>query len=181
MSQPFLGEIRPFAFENAPRGWAMCNGQLLAISTNNALFALLGITYGGDGRTTFALPNLQGRIAIGFGTSLAGDTYVQGEMAGEESVTLFQSQIPMHTHQMVASNALTTPTNANTLGTGKFLAQANALGDHPLNIYGTGSPMTSLAPTAVAPAGGGQGHENRQPFNTVNFCIALQGIFPSRN
>lgn len=181
MSQPFLGEIRPFAFEYAPKGWAKCRGQLLAISTNNALFSLLGTMYGGNGAQTFGLPNLQGRVAIGFGTSPAGDNYLQGELAGEEAHTLILSEIPAHTHQMMASNVLTTATNANTLGTGKLLAKANALGNHPLNIYGTEPASATLGFNAIMPAGGGQPHENRQPLNTFNFCIALQGIYPSRN
>lgn len=165
MSEPFTGEIQVFGFSFAPKGWAQCNGQLLPIAQNQALFALLGTTYGGDGRVNFALPDLRGRVPLHF-----GDEISQGEPGGAESHTLTVAEIPEHTHIANASSAAPTspsPTNATWANTG-------AAGYE-------GSPDTLLAGNAIAAAGGGQPHENRSPFLTVNFCIALRGIFPSRD
>ena len=179
MSTPFLSELRTFSFNYAPKGWATCNGQLLPINQNQALFSLLGTTYGGDGRTTFGLPNLQGRRPTHTGSGLT-----LGQSAGEEAHTLIVSELPSHNHPMLAkaASALTNPAgrepNAN-----KVLAepQTSSSPPTPVNIYGTGSPSGTLVNAAVGYTGGGQPHENRQPYLTLNICIALQGIFPSQN
>lgn len=165
MSEPFLSEIRIFSFNFAPRGWALCNGQTLPISQNAALFSLMGTTYGGNGTSTFQLPNLQGRIAMHMGSG-----FTEGQFAGESGVTLNIQQIPQHTHQAMASpNA----PNAN-VPTGNYWASNT--GDKP---YGTAGD-TTMAPGALPNVGGSQPHENRSPFLVLNFCIAMVGIFPSR-
>ncbi len=163
MTEPFIGEIQVFPFGFAPRGWAQCNGQLLPINQYQALFALLGTTYGGNGQTTFALPDLRGRVPAG-----VGGGFVQGERAGEEVHTLTLNEMPSHAHQAFASSAPASSPNPSgaawaNMGADAYDASANA-------------PM---ARNAVAPAGGGQPHENRSPYLTLNFCIALVGIFPS--
>lgn len=179
----YLGTIQPFAFQFAPRGWMFCSGQILAIQTNTALFSLLGVTYGGNGQTTFALPNLNGRTILGQGPSTTGSTYVMGEAAGTETTTLLSSQMPMHTHGLTGSTAAATTGQP---GTGVVLAAAN--GSDPtsgdavnVNIYSPGPASTALAPNAVGVAGGSQPFSNMQPFLVVNYCIATAGIFPSRN
>jgi microcystin-dependent protein len=175
MTSPFLGEVRAFSFNFAPSGWALCNGQTMSISQNAALFSLLGITYGGDGMTTFALPNLQGRVAIS-----VGGGFVQGQIAGEETVALIPSQLPAHTHIVNAAangtaNASNVPGSTVILGSGS----TNQTGNPAVSIYGTTAPNTPLAPLATN--GSGAAHENRMPSLVMNYCIALQGIFPSRN
>jgi microcystin-dependent protein len=168
MSEPFLGEVRIFPFNFSPRGWAFCNGQLLPINQNTALFSLLGTTYGGNGQTTFALPNLQGRTPIGFGQGPGLSSYQLGEGGGVETVTLTQQQLPPHTHPLMASSS------AATTGTPGVTA---ALATPGVPIY---APAQNLVP--MGPVGGpGQPHGNRQPYTVLNYCIALQGIFPSRN
>jgi microcystin-dependent protein len=166
MSEPFIGEIKLVSFNFAPRGWAFCNGQLLPISQNQALFSILGTTYGGDGITTFALPNLQGRMPIHDGPS-----NVLGQSGGEAAHTLTTAEIPLHNHpanaQTVASNPGSTPASS-------VWATSNA------SMFGTSSD-TTLNATTVANAGGGQPHENQAPYLVLTFVIALQGIFPSRN
>lgn len=165
MGTPFLAEIRIMSFNFAPRGWALCNGQLLPINQNQALFSLLGTFYGGNGTVNFALPNLQGRIPIH-----VGNGHTQGEAAGTPTVTLLTSNLPQHTHFASATSVngtTATPTN-------------NVLASY-LNGYGPVAAPTTLAPDELSLIGGSQAHENRQPFLTLNFCIALQGIFPSRN
>ena len=165
MTDPFIGEIQLFPFGFAPRGWAQCNGQLLPINQNQALFSLLGTMYGGNGQTTFALPDLRGRVPLGVGSG-----YSQGQRAGEEQHTLIFSETPAHIHQANASSAAPfTPSPA-----GASWANTGA------NNYAA-SPNAQMAGIAVTPAGGGQPHENRSPYLTLNFCIALAGIFPSRN
>ena len=170
---PFIAEIRIFPLNFAPRGWAFCNGQLIGISQNTALFSLLGTTYGGDGRTTFALPNLQGRIPMHPGQSPGLPNYDLGESGGSTAVMLQESQMPAHTHAWMASNQTAedrTPAN-------EFVARATGG-----TLYTTTSDgLTPMASGAVAPVGGGQPHNNLQPYLTVNFCIALQGIFPPRS
>ena len=166
MAEPFLAEIRLFSFGFAPRGWALCNGQLLPINQNQALFSLLGTTYGGDGRVNFALPNLQGRVPIHMG---AGHTL--GERQGEQAVTLAASQLPAHNHLQVSNNQATVGTPAgNTLA-----SQAR----RDIRIYA--DPTNPVAMASDQVVGGSQAHLNMQPFLTLNFCIALQGIFPSQN
>lgn len=168
MSEPFIGQTMMVGFNFAPRGWAFCNGQLLPIAQNTALFSLLGTTYGGNGQTTFALPDLRGRTPVG----ATGFPVQLGEQGGLENVTLLPNQIPAHGH---ALNASTTPGTTRNPG--------NALyGATPAALHGpsSGSPVQLDART-IAQAGSSQPHNNMQPYLAINFCIALQGIFPSRN
>lgn len=165
MTEPFLSEVKIVSFNFAPRGWALCNGQLLPINQNQALFSLLGTTYGGNGQTTFALPDLRSRIPIHFG---AGHTL--GEAAGSESVTLTLSQMPAHNHPVSASNA--DPNQG--LPTGNMWANGSG-------AYSSNAPNAAMLPSSVSNVGGSQPHTNLQPFLVLNFIIALQGIFPSRN
>lgn len=166
MSEPFLSEIKIMAFNYAPRGWAFCNGQQLPINQNQALFALLGTTYGGNGQTTFALPNLRGKAPIHTGSG-----HTLGETAGTASVTISQSTMPAHNHLInVTNNNGAAPNPA-----GNFLGAVNAM-------YGPlGGSLTTMSPASITNVGGSQAHENRQPYLTLNFCIALIGIFPSQN
>jgi|SRR5437764_6215370 len=170
MGQPYVGEIRMFGGNFAPAGWAFCNGQLLPISENDVLFNLIGTTYGGDGQSTFGVPDLQGRIPLHMGT-LAGTNYTIGQNGGTESVTLVVGQIPQHTHTFSASkdNALQ-PNPAN-----------NALGAlASFQLYTAAAPASNLAPAALAPQGGGQPHDNLMPTLCVSFIISLFGVFPSQ-
>jgi len=168
MAEPFLSEIRIMSFGYAPRGWAMCNGQFLPINQNQALFSLLGTTFGGNGQTTFALPDLRGRAPIH-----VGNGHILGERAGEEFHTLVVSELPTHIHAMQASS---TAGDGPAPG-GQLLAPGNST-----QIYGPSSAnLTSLQPSTIGNTGGSQAHENRQPFLVLNFIIALQGVFPSRN
>src|SRR5687767_6087990 len=177
MSEPFLSEIKLVSFNFPPKGWALCNGQFLPINQNQALFSLLGTTYGGNGQTTFALPNLQGRVPIHF------DTHTLGEAGGTTAVTISQAQLPAHTHLMTARNALAP---ASLLGVEpgptKNLAQAlvSLPNDQTVNgsMYGTGGTLGSMKPNALTNVGGSQPHNNMMPYLTLNFIIALQGIFP---
>jgi microcystin-dependent protein len=165
MSEPFLSEIKIVSFNFPPKGWALCNGQLLPINQNQALFALLGTTYGGNGQTTFALPNLRGQVPIHM-----GDGHTLGETAGSTAVTINIQQMPTHNHFMQASNVNgTLPVPA-----GNVLAQAN-------NLYIAPQNLTTLAPATITNVGGSQPHTNMMPYLVLNFIIALQGIFPSRN
>ncbi len=165
MAEPFLSEIRVFSFNFAPKGWALCNGQLLPINQNQALFSLLGTTYGGNGQTTFALPNLQGKVPIHVGSG-----FTLGQTGGEQAHTVSINEMPMHTH--VANAASVNGTVGLPLG--------NLPGPYA-NGYSTPTALTSLAPATVTNVGGSQPHQNMQPFLTLNFSIALQGIFPSPN
>jgi microcystin-dependent protein len=168
MSDPFIGEIRMFGGNFAPQGWAFCDGSLLVIAENDALFNLIGTTYGGDGQETFALPNLMGRIPIHAGT-LAGTTYTLGESAGSESVTLTIPQLPLHSHPIVASTSIGTTPNAQN----GLLAQPTAV-----SIYRAPPAATAMRP-AISALGGSQPHDNMMPFLCVTFIISLFGIFPS--
>lgn len=172
MSEPFLGEIQMVGFNFAPRGWAFCHGSILSIAQNDALFALLGTTYGGDGQSTFALPDLRGRIPLNQGQGAGLSNRVIGEIGGTESVTLTQQQMPSHTHQVMAgaTGARTSTPNGNMLASGEADVFSRASGSE-----------VGLAPTQLAPAGSTLPHENMQPVLAVNFIIALEGIFPSRN
>ena len=174
MSTPFLGEIKMFGGNFAPRGWALCNGQLLPISQNTALFSILGTTYGGDGVTTFALPNLQGRVPIHWGNGAGLSPYVLGQVGGEENHTLLASEMPAHNHLV------------NGCDSGGY--QASPVGNYPA-VESTGTSLNfsngpttgQMNPSMIANSGAGQPHNNLQPFSVVTFIIALQGIFPSRN
>lgn len=165
MAEPFLSEIRLMSFEFAPRSWALCNGQLLPINQNQALFSLLGTTFGGDGRVNFALPDLRGRTPIHVGSG-----HTLGERGGEQAHTLSIAELPEHTHVRHASPAA----GDVALPGGNHLAAASGL-------YAPPTSLTALHPSAVANVGGSQAHLNMQPFLTLSFCIALQGIFPSPN
>jgi microcystin-dependent protein len=175
MATPFLSEIKILAFNFPPKGYAFCNGQLLPINQNQALFSLLGTTYGGDGRTNFALPNLQGKVPMH-----VGGGHTLGETAGEYNHTVIISEMPQHNHLM-QGKAVTA--NVAAPGPTAALAQgrAAAAGAPAVNIYGTGSLNEIFAANAISNTGGSQPHQNQQPFLTLNFCIALQGIFPSQN
>ena len=176
MSEPFLAEIRMFGFNFAPRGWAECDGQILPINQNQSLYSLLGTTYGGDGRTSFALPDLRGRLPIHVGRSDGGQDHTLGQKSGEETHTLSAAEMPRHDHALKAvSEAANTPDP-----TGRYPAQPSASVGA---VYSdTGATLgQSLGTGAAASTGGGQGHENMQPWLALNFCIALQGLFPSRN
>jgi len=169
MSDPYIGEIRMFGGNFAPAGWALCNGQLMPISENDALFTLIGTTYGGDGQETFGLPNLQSRIPLHFGTGTTGVSYQIGEMAGTEQETLTTQQIPVHSHALVASEAAADQPAIND----------NMPAEATKRFYispGTAAAMSNLG---IGPTGGSQPHENVQPYLVINFIISLFGIFPS--
>jgi microcystin-dependent protein len=171
MADNFLAEIRVFPFDFAPVNWALCNGQILQIAQNPALFALLGTMYGGDGKSNFALPNLQGRIPVCFGQGVGLSPYNLGQSGGEQTVTLLLTEMPQHTHSLLTDN-INGPDNS---------LPGNAALSFPANMYSTQtSPLAKMAPKAISLVGGGQPHNNLMPYLTLNFCIALQGIFPAR-
>ena len=174
MSEPFIGEIRMVGFNFAPRGWALCNGQLLSIASNNALFSLLGTIYGGDGRTTFALPNLQGRVPMHYGSGAGLSPRLIGEAAGQEAVSLTEAQLPAHTHKARASS-LKGNTNSPV---GRVWSKDAGVQSA---TYTSNAADADMAAGAIAPAGGGQPHNNMPPDLAVNFVIALQGIYPARD
>ena len=169
MSDPFIGELKLMSFGFPPKGWALCNGQLLPINQNQALFSLLGTNYGGNGQTTFALPDLRGRAPLHNGAGVA-----LGERGGQEAVTLTPSQMPGHTHTLTATNDF-----ANASVPGGAVPAAKPRGG--MSRYGPAGNDTLMGPTALAPAGGNQPHPNMQPYTVLSWVIALQGIFPSRN
>lgn len=171
MSQPFIGEIRTVGFNFAPVGWAFCNGQLIPISENDALFNLIGTTYGGDGQETFALPNLQSRFPIHAGQGSGLTNHTLGEVGGTESVTLTVQQMPTHTHQLLGSGNSAT----------EEIPQGNVTGQPVTNIYGNLPAFQEMDPNVVGPAGGSQPHENVHPFQVINFIIALEGIYPPQS
>jgi microcystin-dependent protein len=169
---PFVAEVRIFPFNFAPKGWAWCNGQLLPLSQNTALFSLLGTTYGGDGKSNFALPDMQGNLPIHAGQGPGLSLYDLGQMGGSETVTLLESEMPSHTHQMMASSDpadLNQPSNARSLA-----RSTNGF------AYIPGAANATLAPEALTPAGGSFPHNNLMPYLTYYFNIALQGVFPAR-
>lgn len=166
MSEPFLAEIRIVGFNYPPRGWALCDGQILPINQNQSLYSLLGTTYGGDGRTSFALPDLRGRSPLH-----AGNGYQQGQKAGEEGHTLGVTEMPAHGHTVAASNS----DAVGDMATDNILARPGA------NTYAAFNSGQNMGVNMIATAGVGQAHNNMQPYLAVNFCIALQGLFPSRN
>ncbi|MBN8741661.1 MAG: phage tail protein [Lysobacterales bacterium 69-70] len=168
MAEPFLAEVRIFSFVFAPKGWALCNGQLLPINQNQALFSLLGTTYGGDGRVNFALPDLRGRIPVYIGGS---SSFTLGERGGEAAHTLTISELPQHNHMINATSA------------GGTVAAANAsamIASVSSSLYNTPTALTTLNPSSITNVGGSQAHNNMMPYLTLSFCIALQGIFPSQ-
>lgn len=167
MAEPFLSEIRLMSFNFAPKGWAMCNGQLLPINQNQGLFSLLGTTFGGDGRVNFALPDNRGRVPIHVGSG-----HTLGERGGEQAHTLSIAEIPTHTHVASAINVVPTASGPNT----RMLSQSSGS-----NLFGTPSNLQAMAGNAIGNVGGSQAHLNMQPFLVLTFCIALQGIFPSPN
>lgn len=171
MSEPFIGQILMFGGNFAPRGWAFCDGQLLLIAQNSALFSILGTTYGGDGRSTFGLPDLRGRVAVHAGDGPGLTPYRLGAKAGTESVTLTTNQLPSHTHSMVAR---TNPAN-DTNPAGK------SLGRPAEDTYVSTGATAPMDAASIGSSGGGQSHTNIQPYQVVNYIIALQGVFPSRN
>lgn len=174
MASPFLGEIKMFGGNFAIRGYAFCSGQILPISQNEALFSLLGTTYGGNGQTTFALPDMRGRLPIHQGSLQGGSTYVMGQLAGSETVTLLTQQLPAHTHDVSgssASGAVATPNN-------EFWAA-----DPTASVanFSDAAPDGTMNPAAISMTGGSQPHSNIQPYLCINFLIALEGIYPPRN
>jgi microcystin-dependent protein len=181
---PFVGQIELFGFGFAPKNWAYCQGQLMAISTNQALFSLLGTTYGGDGIRTFALPDLRSRLPLG--TDMLGGQYPMGSITGTESVTLSTLQIPTHTHQLRAANGTDTSGNTNTpaANVGFGVTTGTTIGSKPMDVFAyvaDAAPAALLDKSAVGMTGGGQPHENRMPSLVLNACICLFGTFPSRN
>lgn len=172
MADPFVAEIRIFPFNFAPRGWAWCDGQLLPLSQNTALFSLLGTTYGGNGKSNFALPDLQGRAPMHPGQGPGLSLHDLGETGGSETVTLLESEIPAHAHALRANNTLAEAATP----------AGNSIARLTFNAYQTNvsANLVSMAPEALAPAGGDQPHNNLQPYLTFYFCIALQGVFPPR-
>lgn len=175
MADPFVAEIRVFPFNFAPKGWAWCDGQLLPLSQNTALFSLLGTTYGGNGKSNFALPDLQGRAPMHPGQGPGLSLHDLGETGGSETVTLLESEIPAHSHQMSVSSQLGLENQVSVGGTGQRFAQGDGI-----NLYGTASSLVAMSPNALVPAGGDQPHNNLQPYLTFYFNIALQGVFPPR-
>ncbi len=174
MAEPFIGQIIQAGFNFAPRGYATCDGQILSIAQNTALFSLLGTTFGGDGRVTFGLPDLRGRVPLHQGQGPGLTPRVMGEMSGEENHTLISTEMPMHNHLMnaqSANGAVKSPSN-------NYLASVQGTNT---NIYATTSSGATMNPQSISLAGGNQPHNNMQPYLVINFCIALQGIFPSRN
>jgi microcystin-dependent protein len=166
MAEPFLSEIRIMSFNFAPKGWALCNGQLLPINQNQALFSLLGTTYGGDGRVNFALPDLRARVPVH-----VGNGHTLGERAGEQAHTVSLGELAMHAH---AAKASTASSAGNDNPGNRFVGSAS-------NVYAAPAKLTAINSGTIVPTGGSQPHQNMQPFLTLSFCIALQGIFPSPN
>ncbi|ACL59739.1 phage tail protein [Methylobacterium nodulans] len=181
MSEPFIGEIILFAGNFAPRGWAFCNGQILSIAQNTALFSILGTTYGGNGQTTFALPDLRGRVPVSAGQGPGLSPYSLGQITGSETVTLIASQMPAHTHSVAADAAAGTVDSPNGANLAKPITAVRPA--TAVNGYTSGNPTepVTLAPATIGVAGGSQPHNNLQPTLALNYIIALEGIYPSRN
>lgn len=170
MSEPFLAEVRIVGFNFAPRGWAFCDGQILPINQNQSLYSLLGTTYGGDGRTTFALPDMRGRTPIHVGRADGGQSFREGQKTGEETHTLSANEMPQHDHITFGSSN----NGSSRDPSGQVLGQA-------LNLYAAPSNLTAIHSGSITNVGGSQAHNNMQPSLVLNFCIAMQGLFPSRN
>lgn len=176
-SEAYIGEISMFAGNFAPKGWEFCQGQILSISQNTALFSLLGTTYGGDGMTTFALPDLRGRSPIGAGMGPGLSTYVLGQTGGKETATELTSQMPVHTHTLNASTAAGT---TNTPGSGTYLGKAVTPDRQEVNLYTAAAPDTTIGLASIGNYGGSQQQDIRDPYLAINYIICVQGIFPSR-
>lgn len=174
MSDAYVGQISLLAFKFAPKGWAQCNGQLMQIEQNQALFALIGAAFGGNAVSTFALPDLRGRVPVGYGVSGPVGTVALGEIGGSETVTVQTPQLPGHTHTLAASTQVAT----RRVPAGRLLAADTSTN---AEYYAPPGQTTVLSPDSIGLFGGGQAHENRQPYLTINYCIALVGIYPSRN
>jgi microcystin-dependent protein len=185
MSEPFLGQVEMFSFNFAPKGWTTCSGQLLPINQNQALFSLLGTTYGGNGQTTFGLPDLQGRAPIGQGQGIGLSSYTLGQKGGEEAHTLNTNEMAAHNHNLMVNSTTAATNNTNLPSTNVVLGQTTGVPAQgslfPILLYASGASGGPLDPHSIGTAGGSQAHSNIMPFLTLNFCIALQGIFPSRN
>jgi microcystin-dependent protein len=177
MAQPFIGQIQAFGINFAPRGWAQCDGELLPINQNTALFSLLGTMYGGDGRTNFALPDLRSRVPLGSGVTPLGQVYTPGEFGGLETVTLTLQNLPQHNHSFSGSSQDASSVRAVE---GGALAKSAIPSGTPNNFYGPPSPGQSLNPASISTEGLGGAHDNIQPYQAINWCIALQGIYPQR-
>jgi microcystin-dependent protein len=175
MADPFVAEIRIFPFNFAPRGWAWCDGQLLPLSQNTALFSLLGTTYGGNGKSNFALPNLQGATPLFWGQGPGLSLYDIGQTGGSETVSLLESEIQAHAHTLVGSTAA-----ADEEGTRNPAGNYTGVPQAASAFYGAAANLVNMAPEALAPAGGDAPHNNMMPYLTFYFCIALQGVFPPR-
>lgn len=180
MGTPYMGEIKIISWNFSPKGWAFANGQQLPINQNQALFSLFGTTYGGNGQTTFALPNLQGNVPLHM-----GDGFLLGQAGGKSSHTLIMSEMPAHTHFLMADAATAALSNSNTPATGNSIGQTIGVpsqgSNFPVQIYSTSNPNGQMAPQTVTNVGGNQPHENRQPYLCLNMIVSLQGVFPSRN
>jgi microcystin-dependent protein len=175
MSAPFVAEIRVVAFNFAPTGWALCDGQLMPISQNTALFSLLGTTYGGDGMSTFALPDFQGAVGLGMGQGPGLSQYFEGQMSGTDTVTLLESEIPVHTHGV---QAVIDPADQTSPSPSRALARSKPGSAYDSNT--SASNLDQMAFQSLAPAGSSFPHNNMQPYLTLNFIIAMQGVFPPR-
>ena len=180
MGTPFLGEIKIISWNFAPKSWAFANGQFLPINQNQALFSLFGTSYGGNGQTTFALPNLQGNVPLHMGNG-----FLIGQAGGQSAHTLTMSEMPAHFHFLNADAATAALSNSNTPAAGNSIGQTIGVpsqgSNFPVQIYSTSNPNGQMAPQTVTNVGGGQAHENRQPYLCLNMIVALQGVFPSRN
>jgi microcystin-dependent protein len=177
MSDQYLGEIRTFPFNFAPEGWALCQGQLLSISQNSALFSLLGTQFGGNGTSNFGLPNLQGNVAVNAGNGAGLTPYVIGESAGSATVTLITNEIPAHSHVLVAQNG----TGTSDSPADNLFAEPELSGRYPANMYSTAPPTAPMASSVLQNSGGNVPHNNLMPYLVINFSIALVGIYPSRS
>lgn len=171
MADPFVAEIRMFPFNFAPRGWAFCSGQILPLAQNTALFSLLGTTYGGNGQSTFGLPNLQGSAPMFSGQGPGLSLYDLGQVSGSSTVTLLESEIPTHKHTLKGTIDDAEGSNPS----GQSMSKATTA------VYSASAPAVAMSPNALAPTGGGQPHNNMMPYLVVNFCIALQGVYPPRS
>jgi microcystin-dependent protein len=185
MTEPYLGQVEVFSFSFPPKGWTNCSGQLMQINQNQALFSLLGTTYGGDGMRTFGLPDLRGRVPIGWGQGLGLPNYDLGQKGGEEAHTIINQEMGSHTHNWMVNTSTAATANTGVPSSSVVLGQTTgvpALGNlFSLLLYTSGSPGGSLDGHSISSSGGNQPHENRMPYLCLNFCIALIGIFPSRN